>query len=107
MNITELLMNDIRGVADTLVHEVAEQVEFLLGAREDTPDHYVDGYDEQISMELYRLHFDNVKLDIPDLPNKNQAATARAIARELWKEEVNRLLDLYNNDSEYPINFRL
>ena len=100
-------MNDIRGVADTLVHEVAEQVEFLLGAREDTPEHHVDGFDEQISMELHRLRFDNVKLDIPATSNKNQYAVAQAIARELWKEEVNRLLDLYNNDSEYPINFRL
>ena len=100
-------MNDIKGVADTLVHEVVEQVEFLLGAREETQDPHVDGIDEEISMELYRLHFDNVKLDIPDLPNKNQAAVARAIAKELWKEEVNRLIDRYNQNTEYPINFRL
>lgn len=108
MNVTEHLTNDIRDVADTLVHGVVEIVEYLYSLRTETPEHHVDGIDEEISMELHRLHFDNVKLDMPVMPNEGLTELVRAVAKKLWTEEVNRLLDLHaSQDPEYPISFRL
>ena len=67
-----------------------------------------DGVDEEISMELDRLRFHNVKLDVPGMPTEGLAGIVGALARELWKEQVNDLLDQYaSQDPEYPINYRL
>lgn len=108
MNVTEHLTIDIRGVAVMLVHEVVETVESLYSLRTETLEHRVDGVDEEISMELDRLRFHNVKLNIPAMPDQNIAAVVGALAKELWKDEVNSLLDLHaSQDPEYPISFRL
>lgn len=108
VNITEHLTNDIRGVAGTLVREVVEIVESLYSLQTETPEHHKDGVGVEISMELHRLHFDNEKLDMPVMPDEGLTLLIQAVAKKLWAEEVNRLLDLHaDQNPEYPINFRL
>ena len=108
MNVTEHLTNDIHGVADTLVQEVLENVETLYNVRTETLEHHKDGIDEEISMELDRLRFHNVKLDIPSMPTEGLAGIVGALARELWNERVKWLLEQYNaQEPEVKISVRL
>ena len=108
MSVVDTIHNEVRNVALVLVNEVLEEVENLQNARRETPEDRKDGIDEEISMELDRLRFDNVKLNISAMPDQGLAAVVGALVKELWKEEVNSLLDQYDGqDPDYPTNFRL
>lgn len=107
MSIVDTIRSEVRNVALPLVYEVIENVDGLYTLRAESEEHHKDGVDEEISMELDRLQFHNVKLDMPAMPDPNLASVAGAFAKELWKVEVNSLLDLNTEDLEYPIDFRL
>lgn len=108
MSIVDTIRSEVRNVALTLVDDVREAVEGLYALRAETSEDRKDGVDEEISMELDRLEFHNVKLNIPAMSDQNLAAVAGALAKELWRYEVNSLLaQNAEQNPEYPIDFRL
>ena len=111
MNIDKI-MQDIRAsineVSIILVNEVIENVEGLYSLRTETAEHHKDGIDEEISMELDRLRFRSVKLDIPGMPTEGLAGILGALVRELWNDRVMELLEQYNaQNPEVKISVRL
>lgn len=111
MNIDKI-MQDIRATIDQvsiiLVNEVIEAVDGLYTLRAESEEHHKDGIDEEISMELDRLRFRNVKLDIPGMPTEGLAGIVGALVRELWNERVQWLLEQHNaQDPDVKISVRL
>lgn len=108
MSVGALIKSEVRNVATILVNGVIENIDGLYTLRAESEEHHKDGVDEEISMELDRLMFHNVRLNIPGMPNKGLTKLVQAASKRLWTKEVNRLLDLHDSqDPEYPISFRL
>ena len=111
MNIDKT-MQDLRATIDQvstiLVNEVIEEVENLYNLRSEVAEDHKDGVDEEISMELDRLRFHNIKLGIPGMPTEGLAGILGALVRELWNERVQWLLEQRNaQDPDVKISVRL
>ena len=109
---SDKIMSQIRTTIDQvsviLVNEVIENVYGLYTLRAESEEHHKDGIDEEISMELDRLRFRNVNLDIPGMPTEGLAGILGALVRELWNERVQWLLEQHNaQDPEVKISVRL
>lgn len=109
---SDKIMSQIRTTIDqvsvSLVNEVIENVDNLYTLRAESEEHHKDGVDEEISMELDRLRFRSVNLDIPGMPTEGLAGILGALVRELWNERVQSLLEQHNaQDPEVKISVRL